>query len=148
MYTHTPIYYCLKTRRKCVTTAMQHFLHSAILYLNDNFSGGELFFTNRDAKTVTVSCLFQPKVTLPLCRFFLHQTFVASLSRGHCETQLWPPGGFLLGPRQPARRHRGDRWSAVRAGPLVHQGEALQGQGESRDTALTSDLQPVWSLML
>lgn len=29
--------------------------HSAILYLNDNFDGGELFFTNRDAKTVTVS---------------------------------------------------------------------------------------------
>ncbi|XP_041648402.1 prolyl 3-hydroxylase 3 [Cheilinus undulatus] len=26
---------------------------SAILYLNDNFDGGELFFTNRDAKTVT-----------------------------------------------------------------------------------------------
>ncbi|XP_074539595.1 prolyl 3-hydroxylase 3 [Halichoeres trimaculatus] len=26
---------------------------SAILYLNDNFEGGELFFTNRDAKTVT-----------------------------------------------------------------------------------------------
>lgn len=32
------------------------FIHrdlSAILYLNDNFDGGELFFTNRDAKTVT-----------------------------------------------------------------------------------------------
>ncbi|XP_059195135.1 prolyl 3-hydroxylase 3 [Centropristis striata] len=32
------------------------FLHrdlSAILYLNDNFDGGELFFTKRDAKTVT-----------------------------------------------------------------------------------------------
>ncbi|KAM3614433.1 uncharacterized protein V6R79_014254 [Siganus canaliculatus] len=32
------------------------FIHrdlSAILYLNDNFEGGELFFTNRDAKTVT-----------------------------------------------------------------------------------------------
>lgn len=28
---------------------------SAILYLNDDFDGGELFFTNRDAKTVTVS---------------------------------------------------------------------------------------------
>ncbi|KAK7887042.1 hypothetical protein WMY93_026663 [Mugilogobius chulae] len=26
---------------------------SAVLYLNDNFDGGELFFTNRDAKTVT-----------------------------------------------------------------------------------------------
>uniref|UniRef100_A0A8C6V1W5 procollagen-proline 3-dioxygenase n=1 Tax=Neogobius melanostomus TaxID=47308 RepID=A0A8C6V1W5_9GOBI len=26
---------------------------SALLYLNDNFDGGELFFTNRDAKTVT-----------------------------------------------------------------------------------------------
>lgn len=26
---------------------------SAILYLNDNFDGGDLFFTNRDAKTVT-----------------------------------------------------------------------------------------------
>lgn len=34
------------------------FIHrdlSAILYLNDNFSGGELFFTNRDAKTVTAT---------------------------------------------------------------------------------------------
>lgn len=85
MHTHPYTYiciYCLKTRGKCVTTAMQHFLHSAILYLNDNFSGGELFFTNRDAKTVTVSCLFQPKVTLPLCRFFLHHTFVCvSFSR-------------------------------------------------------------------
>lgn len=30
-------------------------VNSAILYLNDNFDGGELFFTNRDAKTVTVS---------------------------------------------------------------------------------------------
>uniref|UniRef100_A0A8P4KMU5 procollagen-proline 3-dioxygenase n=1 Tax=Dicentrarchus labrax TaxID=13489 RepID=A0A8P4KMU5_DICLA len=32
------------------------FIHrdlSAILYLNDNFDGGQLFFTNRDAKTVT-----------------------------------------------------------------------------------------------
>ncbi|KAL6109270.1 p3h3 [Pungitius sinensis] len=32
------------------------FIHrdlSAILYLNDNFDGGELFFTNRDAKTIT-----------------------------------------------------------------------------------------------
>ncbi|XP_061631607.1 prolyl 3-hydroxylase 3 [Phyllopteryx taeniolatus] len=32
------------------------FIHrdlSAILYLNDNFDGGELFFTNRDTKTVT-----------------------------------------------------------------------------------------------
>ncbi|XP_023129918.1 prolyl 3-hydroxylase 3 [Amphiprion ocellaris] len=32
------------------------FIHrdlSAILYLNDNFDGGDLFFTNRDAKTVT-----------------------------------------------------------------------------------------------
>uniref|UniRef100_A0A3B4ZZ82 procollagen-proline 3-dioxygenase n=1 Tax=Stegastes partitus TaxID=144197 RepID=A0A3B4ZZ82_9TELE len=32
------------------------FIHrdlSAILYLNDNFDGGELFFTNRDAETVT-----------------------------------------------------------------------------------------------
>ncbi|XP_047453664.1 prolyl 3-hydroxylase 3 [Mugil cephalus] len=32
------------------------FIHrdlSAVLYLNDNFDGGELFFTNRDAKTVT-----------------------------------------------------------------------------------------------
>ncbi|XP_053182394.1 prolyl 3-hydroxylase 3 [Scomber japonicus] len=32
------------------------FIHrdlSAILYLNDNFDGGELFFTSRDAKTVT-----------------------------------------------------------------------------------------------
>ncbi|XP_056141731.1 prolyl 3-hydroxylase 3 [Lampris incognitus] len=26
---------------------------SAVLYLNDNFDGGELFFTNRDAKTIT-----------------------------------------------------------------------------------------------
>lgn len=34
---------------------MIYFSHSAILYLNDNFDGGELFFTNRDAKTVTVS---------------------------------------------------------------------------------------------
>lgn len=34
---------------------MTYFSHSAILYLNDNFDGGELFFTNRDAKTVTVS---------------------------------------------------------------------------------------------
>ncbi|KAG7475524.1 prolyl 3-hydroxylase 3 [Solea senegalensis] len=32
------------------------FIHrdlSAILYLNDNFNGGDLFFTNRDAKTIT-----------------------------------------------------------------------------------------------
>ncbi|XP_073341607.1 prolyl 3-hydroxylase 3 [Pagrus major] len=32
------------------------FIHrdlSAVLYLNDNFDGGQLFFTNRDAKTVT-----------------------------------------------------------------------------------------------
>ncbi|XP_054477587.1 prolyl 3-hydroxylase 3 [Anoplopoma fimbria] len=32
------------------------FIHrdlSAILYLNDNFDGGDLFFTNRDAKTIT-----------------------------------------------------------------------------------------------
>ncbi|KAM8869321.1 prolyl 3-hydroxylase 3 [Spinachia spinachia] len=32
------------------------FIHrdlSALLYLNDNFDGGELFFTNRDAKTIT-----------------------------------------------------------------------------------------------
>lgn len=27
---------------------------SAVLYLNDNFDGGDLFFTSRDAKTVTV----------------------------------------------------------------------------------------------
>lgn len=45
------------------TLVILAFLHSAILYLNDNFSGGELFFTNRDAKTVTVSHFFQPKVT-------------------------------------------------------------------------------------
>lgn len=32
--------------------------NSAILYLNDNFGGGALFFTNRDAKTVTVSYSF------------------------------------------------------------------------------------------
>lgn len=44
----------------CVRTIMQHFANSAILYLNDDFGGGELFFTNRDAKTVTVSCSFQP----------------------------------------------------------------------------------------
>ncbi|XP_061919820.1 prolyl 3-hydroxylase 3 isoform X1 [Entelurus aequoreus] len=34
------------------------FIHrdlSAILYLNDNFVGGELFFTNRDTKTVTAT---------------------------------------------------------------------------------------------
>lgn len=28
-----------------------------MLYLNDDFDGGELFFTDRDAKTVTVSHL-------------------------------------------------------------------------------------------
>ncbi|KAM6994601.1 prolyl 3-hydroxylase 3 [Tautogolabrus adspersus] len=33
--------------------AFTHRELSAILYLNDNFDGGELFFTNRDAKTVT-----------------------------------------------------------------------------------------------
>lgn len=48
------------------------FLHSAILYLNDNFSGGELFFTNRDAKTVTVSHFFQPKVTLSLYHLIIN----------------------------------------------------------------------------
>lgn len=42
------------------TLVILPFLHSAILYLNDNFSGGELFFTNRDAKTVTVSHFFLP----------------------------------------------------------------------------------------
>lgn len=31
--------------------------HSGVLYLNDNFDGGDLFFTSRDAKTVTVSPL-------------------------------------------------------------------------------------------
>lgn len=39
---------------------MLDFSHSAILYLNDNFDGGELFFTNRDAKTVTVSRFLTP----------------------------------------------------------------------------------------
>lgn len=38
-----------------MTDLKTYFSHSAILYLNDNFDGGELFFTNRDAKTVTVS---------------------------------------------------------------------------------------------
>ena len=34
-----------------------------MLYLNDDFDGGELFFTDRDAKTVTVSHLtFQTQV--------------------------------------------------------------------------------------
>lgn len=28
---------------------------SAVLYLNDNFEGGDLFFTSQDAKKVTVS---------------------------------------------------------------------------------------------
>ncbi|KAJ0066369.1 hypothetical protein NL108_011162, partial [Boleophthalmus pectinirostris] len=35
------------------------FIHrdlSAVLYLNEDFDGGELFFTDRDAKTVTPSC--------------------------------------------------------------------------------------------
>lgn len=48
----------------CNTLVIFPFLHSAILYLNDNFSGGELFFTNRDAKTVTVSDFFQVPLSL------------------------------------------------------------------------------------
>lgn len=41
----------------CLFVCMVSLSGSAILYLNDDFSGGELFFTKRDAKTVTVSYL-------------------------------------------------------------------------------------------
>lgn len=52
--------------------------YSAILYLNDNFDGGELFFTNRDAKTVTVSHL------VPL-RFFQLCDLIRWIFVGSCK---------------------------------------------------------------
>lgn len=36
---------------------------SAILYLNDDFDGGDFFFTELDAKTVTVSSTFFMQIT-------------------------------------------------------------------------------------
>lgn len=42
------------------------FVFSGILYLNEDFEGGEFFFTKRDAKTVTVSYAFHALHYTPL----------------------------------------------------------------------------------
>lgn len=83
------------------TLVILPFPHSAILYLNDNFSGGELFFTNRDAKTVTVSHFFQPKVTsvyhLIISFFFPPLSCLKAKVKPSCGRLV----GFSSGPVNP-----------------------------------------------
>ncbi len=55
------------------------------------------------------------------------------MSPGSSKTQLWPTGGFLLRSSKSTWCYCGDQWPAVRAGTLVHKGEALQGHGEHYD---------------
>lgn len=121
---------------------MSGFSHSAILYLNDDFDGGELFFTNRDAKTITVSrlpILIPGSVRSP----FPEALPSCSVSPGSSEAQLRSPGGLLLGSGKSTWCYRGDQRPSVRAGPLVHKGEDVQGHGErDDDLILRSDLSP------
>lgn len=129
------------------TLVILPFLHSAILYLNDNFSGGELFFTNRDAKTVTVSHFFQPEVTLISWSFhnkfnhcsLLHRVFRLKLSPAaaawwasprvlsiHTVLRRWPVVGGVRWPCGSRRRSSTGTW----------------WEPWHRHTALTSVLQP------
>lgn len=116
------------------------FCYSAVLYLNDDFDGGELFFTDMDAKTVTVSCFLPQTVVfsrhreeyLPLGSVKSPRNPLPSplMSAGPGKAQLWPSGWLLLRSSEPSWSQCSDRRPEVCSGPLVHQGEAAQGHGE------------------
>lgn len=67
---------------------------SAILYLNDDFDGGEFIFTKRDAKTVTVSASVVTHIYV-LGIFILNVGFFCPCPR--LQARVKPSCGRLLG---------------------------------------------------
>lgn len=131
------------------------FSHSAILYLNDNFDGGELFFTNRDAKTVTVShsstcstASFEDKLNL----LFLTSPCPKARVKPSCGRLV----GFSSGPVNPhgvtavnsGRRCALALWFTKEK--LYRDMVSTMTTAHSADLLLRSDLSPavMWSLML
>ncbi|KAK9514007.1 hypothetical protein VZT92_027498 [Zoarces viviparus] len=63
---------------------------SAILYLNDNFNGGDLFFTNRDAKTITARVKPSCGRLVGFSSGPVNPHGVTALTRGRrCALALW-----------------------------------------------------------
>lgn len=77
---------------------------SAILYLNDDFEGGNFFFTELDAKTVTVNFLHINKNAIKSCCFFAMKccmSYILALLQAEVRPQCGRVVGFGAGKENP-----------------------------------------------
>ncbi|XP_028327575.1 prolyl 3-hydroxylase 3 [Gouania willdenowi] len=90
------------------------FIHrdlSAVLYLNDNFEGGELFFTNRDTKTITARVKPSCGRLVGFSSGPVNPHGVTAVNSGRrCALALWFTKEKLYGDRE--REEAEDLWIA------------------------------------
>ncbi|XP_051921029.1 prolyl 3-hydroxylase 3 isoform X2 [Hippocampus zosterae] len=139
------------------------FIHrdlSAILYLNDNFDGGEFFFTNRDAKTVTarvkptcgrlvgfssgpinphgVTALTKGR-RCALALWFTKEKLYRDMEREEVENG-WAPGGQRVGQTDDMADGGGGGGGAAPAPRNVRNQAPAKGRARGRVTAGKDEL--------
>nr|XP_020504778.1 prolyl 3-hydroxylase 3 [Labrus bergylta] len=106
--------------------AFTHRELSAILYLNDNFDGGELFFTNMDAKTVTARVKPSCGRLVGFSSGPVNPHGVTAVTRGRrCALALWFTTEKLY--RDMEREKAEDMWAADGQSVVKKEEEKTEG---------------------